>query len=99
MGLHFLSALLKIKIHIKFTLASLKTLIQTIVSITAVIFCSVFPSLMWSIFYCVHSWPAFGTIFRITAGFWSNFLSHRKNKKAGTSFRKTVTGRILKISK
>jgi hypothetical protein len=37
----------------------------------------------------VHSWPAFGTIFRITDGF----------RKAGTSLLKRVTGRIFTISK
>ncbi len=31
------------------------------------------PSLLWSIFYCVHSWPALGAIFRITAAFGATF--------------------------
>ncbi len=82
-------------------LASLKhLLIQKIVPITAVNFCSELPSLLWVTFYSVHCTlmagfrnnfqnhhSAFGATFRVTGSYW----------KAGTGFLKSVTGRILKI--
>ncbi len=71
-------ALFKRKINIKFLLASLKIQSNSKnCSESRIKFCSIFPLISLVDFSSVFSWPAFGTIFTFTGGFWNNFQSHR----------------------
>jgi hypothetical protein len=85
----------------KFLLASLKTLTNSKSCSESRIKFSVqaFLCSHWSIYFCVHSKPSFGTISESQVGFGTTFKGTGGYQKAGKSFLKRVTGRNFTISK